>query len=635
LKLVRQFEDHGGRRHEAAIRPDFQLMLKAVRSGEIDWVVVDALDRVGFGDPFECISILHEFRKFGCELWSTQGDKPLTSLDPASFLTAGIGAIGSRDEMVKLASRNVGAKLAMSQRGEWTGGKVPYGCDIACRNPESVERWRVVIVGDLRRLKVQPDGTAEVYDGKDNWPRDRRPGDILAVVPSVRAERLVTVRQIFEWWTTETVSYNRIAVRLNEAGITHHAGGVWYPGLVQQLLHNPVYVGKPGWNKNTFARYACLDGDGRVTTDLPQANPKLKRAIRRRPMGEWVLPNRPMLDPIVDPEVWERAQAKLADRKTPTRNPKSDRLYLSGILYCARCGGRMIAWNCTSARGEGWQFSYTCPSYRRDGRFNRAGCGHHRVKADVVERLVADYLEQADRLAGAVHDAGDGGGLISLLYDGRNELYERLACLRRGMEDYLYDALTEIADHRDLGGGPREFVIDYPDGPITLELPGCRDASGLREVYSWVSQARTHRDRGKIAGLEAELLALYRKWDELPTPATKAICKREMQRVEAELERLRADEGVPLAVQAGALTAQLLRQQVLIRKARRELDGPNYRRLGEAVRRVVDRVDLHFEPFIRGKQAMTRLVRADVIPLLDGSPKPYEFGNEGAPRRSS
>ena len=121
--------------------------------------------------------------------------------------------------------------------------------------------------------------------------------------PSIRTERLVTVRQIFEWWTTEAVSYNRIAVRLNEAGITHHAGGVWYPGLVQQLLHNPVYVGKPGWNKNTFARYACLDGEGRVTTDLPHANPNLKRAIRRRPRGEWVMPDRPLFEPIVDPEV--------------------------------------------------------------------------------------------------------------------------------------------------------------------------------------------------------------------------------------------------------------------------------------------------------------------------------------------
>ena len=65
------------------------------------------------------------------------------------------------------------------------------------------------------------------------------------------------------------------------------------------------------------------------------------------------------------------------------------------------------------------------------------------------------------------------------------------------------------------------------------------------------------------------------------------------------------------------------------------LAGPNYRRLGEAVRRVVDRVDMHFEPFMRGKQAMTRLVRADVIPLLDGPSKTYEFRNEGAPRPSS
>ena len=608
-------------------------MLSAVRSGEIDWVIVDALDRVGFADPFEFISLLHEFRRSGCELWSTQGDKPLTSLDPASFMTAGIGAIGSRDEMVKLASRNVGAKRAMGLRGEWTGGKVPFGCDVACRDPEGRERWRVVIVGDRRRLKVRPDGSSEAYDGKDNWPRDRRPGDTLVVVPSLRAERIAAVRQVFAWWTSEAVSYNRIAVRLNEARILHHGGGLWYPGLVQQLLHNPVYVGRPGWNKNTFARYACLDGEGRVTTEVPGPRPGPRRSIRRRPMSEWVQPDRPLFDPIVEPAVWERAQEKLADRKTPSRNPKSDRLYLSGLLYCARCGGRMIAWHCTSARGRGWQFSYTCPSYRREGRLNRSGCGHHRVKAEVVERLVADYLAEADRLAGAVHDAG-GGGLVSLLYDARDEMYERLACLRRRMEDYLYDALTEIADHRDLGGGRREFTIDHPDGPITLDLPGCRDVRGLREVYSWVGQARSARDRGRVAGLEAELLTLYRKWDELPTPATKSLCKRDMQRVEVELERLRSGEGGSLAAEVRDLTERLFRQKVLIQKARRELAGPNYRRLGEAVRRVVDRVDLHFEPFMRGKQAMTRLARAEVVPLLAGAARTFEFRDETTPRPS-
>ena len=61
-------------------------------------------------------------------------------------------------------------------------------------------------------------------------------------------------------------------------------------------------------------------------------------------------------------------------------------------MFCGHCGKPMHATNGRSTRGL--FKSYFCGTYNRFGAKNPTGCHCHRVKHDVIEAIVADYLKR-------------------------------------------------------------------------------------------------------------------------------------------------------------------------------------------------------------------------------------------------
>ena len=125
-------------------------------------------------------------------------------------------------------------------------------------------KWRVVIEGWSHRLKVCPDGKEERFDGKDNFPA-KEWNDKFYLAPSIRTERLEAARKIFEWYATETISFNKIAVRLKEMEVDPMRAGAWSSGFVSKLLFNPVYIGLPAYNKRSNSRFSeFVEGEYRT-----------------------------------------------------------------------------------------------------------------------------------------------------------------------------------------------------------------------------------------------------------------------------------------------------------------------------------------------------------------------------------
>jgi DNA invertase Pin-like site-specific DNA recombinase len=629
VAVAETFEDKGGRRHEADTREGFQRLLAAVRAGKLDWVVIDAQDRLGFQDVYEYMHYVHVFRTHRCELWEAVGDRLLTTEEIATVITAGIGAHGSKEEMVKKSQRDLGKKRAMVERGEWPGGWIPYGCDVACRDRAGRERWRVVSVGKWRRLKRYPDGREELFEGRDNFPR-KEAGETLVLVPTLRAERLDILRSIFAWLVDESMALNAIARRLNERGL-HHPHGPWYATLVRGVLLNPAAVGTPAYNKYASGLYSEFGPDGQIKADPPRhpADPRKARNARRRPREQWILPARPLYDPLVDPAVFDRAAALLAGRPAARRAPRSEGLWLSGLVYCGRCGRPMVGWNTPADRS--CPRSYACGSYRRLGKANPHGCRHHRVKADLLEALVDRYLEETGRVIEAV-EAGGPDDLVRAIHDRSSVLYGRLADVRAGMEEFLFHALADEYDYQELPGGRRRYVLDYPREDLVLDLPGCDHPADLEAVYAWLGERARAAAGRRRAELEAELLALYRKWDTLPTERTRALCADEIRAAEAELERL---AGCDLLDEARALQRQLWGQRQKVAQARQDLKGRAARRKAASLRAVVERLVCHFEYSTHGSQERSHLVRVEVLPVLDAPPRefsgPADLRNLGRP----
>jgi len=111
-----------------------------------------------------------------------------------------------------------------------------------------------------------------------------------------------TVQMIFSFFT-ERPSWHSVAVQLNDLGIGKRKAYGWYSRDVKRMLLNPVYIGK-------------LNYDGNVYN------------------GEH--------DPIIDFETWETVQSIIQNKpKGRTRPPSTYKHWLSGIMRCAYCGGRM------------------------------------------------------------------------------------------------------------------------------------------------------------------------------------------------------------------------------------------------------------------------------------------------------
>jgi site-specific DNA recombinase len=109
----------------------------------------------------------------------------------------------------------------------------------------------------------------------------------------VREEEALVVAEIFNFCDSG-ISPNRIAVILNERGITSPMGCLWDPRTVRFLLRNEIYVGKT-WSGRT--RRVHLGGK--------------RVAYANRPVSEWV-EIKDATPAIIAPELFSRVQERLS-----------------------------------------------------------------------------------------------------------------------------------------------------------------------------------------------------------------------------------------------------------------------------------------------------------------------------------
>ena len=141
-----------------------------------------------------------------------------------------------------------------------------------------------------------------------------------------------------------------------------------YPNLTSQsvryMLSNPAYIGKTRWDET---------GDHHAYRSLSYI-----ADISDMPDGKH--------DAIVDRELWDTVQEKLAKRQTGPRNLQSGkRDYLfKGMVRCSNCGGTLV-----NSTQPGKKQSLQCH------RYNRGSCKQsHFIQTETLLRLVIEALEQ-------------------------------------------------------------------------------------------------------------------------------------------------------------------------------------------------------------------------------------------------
>lgn len=141
----------------------------------------------------------------------------------------------------------------------------------------------------LRRLLVDKDGKPKGELGRGEHKSIAT--DRVILVPGPQ-EEIEIVREVYRKFVIEHAPERELAAMLNTRGILSDLERPWTRGAIHQLLINEKYVGNNVWGRTSF---------------------KLKQARIQNTPEEWIRSDGAFA-PIVDRELFERAQAIIASR---------------------------------------------------------------------------------------------------------------------------------------------------------------------------------------------------------------------------------------------------------------------------------------------------------------------------------
>jgi DNA invertase Pin-like site-specific DNA recombinase/predicted nucleic acid-binding Zn-ribbon protein len=508
LRIDHLYEDSEGHnaRDMAHKRKEFQRMLSAVRAGQISTIIIDSQDRFGTRDSYQWGHFINELREHGCSLLDAAG-RNLTSADDATILTSTIGALTSTREQKEKARRCIGGQVEHAKKGHYVGGNPPFGLDVVCFGSDGKEKWRTVYAGHYDRWKVYPDRKREHFEGKDNSPQKDR-ADVFYYRPSIETERLQIVKQIFSWYASEAISPGQIAARLNELKVDPVFGQHWPKIKLHQMLRNPVYIGRPAWNKRAGSRFVEFVG-GQIQEIAGGIGIK---GGRSRSAEDFISLDEQQFDPIVDQVTWETVQAKLAaasSEQKPKRKSQTAELWLRPFLVCGHCEKPMRATHGNPK--DRVRPSYYCATYGTFGAKNPTGCHCHRVAHKLIEEIVTSYIDEYSTSA--------------------NDL---LAAARGCTSEAAWLAIMEqITDASNERFGLWEEAWEF----LEKHSAGLTRADRLHQEYGEALSRKRPKAERAIADKRAELDRMIDDFRDL-SPKLRERANAKMESVQAEIDEL-------------------------------------------------------------------------------------------------
>ncbi|TIP12549.1 recombinase family protein [Mesorhizobium sp.] len=312
-------------------RPEFQRMIEAGTSkpAPFDIVVVHSFSRF-FRDHFEMEFYVRKLAKNGVKLVSITQEM---GDDPMHQMMRQIMALFDEYQSKENAKHVLRAMNENARQGFWNGARPPIG-------------YRIV-AAEQRGSKI-----------KKKLEIDPLSAD--------------TVRLIYRLFlegdgTSGAMGVKAIATYLNERRFFTRDGGRWGLAQIHAILTRTTYIGEHRFNTRSHKDR--------------EKKPESEVAIMAVP-------------PLIEREIFDAVQARLKSRNpmvTPARVSSGPTL-LTGICFCAKCGGAMTLRTGRGSAGGTYRY-YTCSTTARQGK---TGCKGRTIPMDKLDNLVADHI--GDRL---------------------------------------------------------------------------------------------------------------------------------------------------------------------------------------------------------------------------------------------
>jgi DNA invertase Pin-like site-specific DNA recombinase len=604
-------------RHKSQVLPLFE---HAVRDGRYDYVLTFSQNRGGYKHDLEFAEFANFLLDNGVELWDTTTGILNDPADLGTRVLTVVGNAASTHELKEKALHTVRGKVQAAREGLYFGGNVPYGFDVGIFDAAGNEKWRSVIV-DSRKVpntdprkrkkyslktrvrKVHADGREELYDGV--WPAYDG-SDQPRYVPGLDPARLEVVMKVFSWYADEAWSFTAIARELIRLRVKPYYGDTWQAGQIQQMLRNPVYVGRPTFNKSGGGAklYEYLGGEYReVPWHRNRPQPKKKKDV-----ADWVSAAESR-DGIIDPDTWGRVQARLA-RHEVRRVPRREQLWLAGLVYCAGCGKPMIATSGSPRHRKRPHFY--CQTYKSFmGRNSPTGCGKNNAPAEVIEELVERYLAEAQVTAETLVKAETNPALLRPFLEKYWSESDNFLTAHRRMREFITEALDQGEHQLSISDGRPTLVVVEGD-----QVQVHDESITTFDVYRHLHDLARVNLIGQIGDLERRRENLYEGMKAYRSDYARQKADAEMEALTLQVEELQASL-VRQDLEARQSHRRLLELQAQLADARKALAGNVFRRKAEAVRKVIGGIVCHFrraEPTSRRNVPGEELFQLDIIP---------------------
>lgn len=190
---------------------------------------------------------------------------------------------------------------------------------------------------------------------------DRKIGEKIQTINEFEAS---IVREVFDMFVNKNMSCLEIANNLNGRKIPTKENAVWHTRTIKNMLTNCNYVGR--------VRYATKDKNRHFEAEGAH-------------------------EPIISNELYEETQNLIQkiSVKSYTKRPKEDSYY-SGILFCAKCGGKMTSHGNYRKDKNGnidVGRDYRCSNYIKKT------CSASNVSHKKVEQAFRDYINNIEDLS--------------------------------------------------------------------------------------------------------------------------------------------------------------------------------------------------------------------------------------------
>ncbi|MCK9518096.1 MAG: recombinase family protein [Dehalococcoidia bacterium] len=399
------------------------------------------------------------------------------SRDDRGFMVVAIDSLGvlgpdlGQSAMKLLTMEATGVQVVSVHSGKELARELVSDWAERDEGPPVSERVRSA----MRRKAVKGEALGRPPYGYRVGPRRR-----LELVP----DEAVVVRYIFKLYLHDDMGIRKIAGQLNEENIPTRRGGRWSMVTVRDLLRNRAYLG-------TYTRFGVK---------VPGSHP-----------------------PLVSPEDFRRVQERLQSRSATVRERKVTPFLLSGIVYCARCGNRMIGvsrrqkW--TTKAGEKKAASYRY--YQCESRTNQNACGYNTQRAQELEDRLRQLLGEDTEGVRRVRRAGNVDSYVLDLGSQVEKIEARMRRVRRQVEELVADAANELISVERMKALGQELVREQQE--LEEELAATKARLSAHE-----SEAERHR---YLDELRHRVVA---EWDALDFTELQTILREVVDRLEVD-----------------------------------------------------------------------------------------------------